>query len=109
MLRIANGRWSYRLRGVAYGAVLAAVGAIAIGLGFAAARDEQPFRRGKLVPSRSMDFVSEKVLPIATPLGGVIGSALAEWFWGRRRTPRCSGPRPTSVAAGLEVVDGRGH
>jgi hypothetical protein len=89
MWRLASNLWSYRIRGLAFGAVLTMVATIAVGLCFAAARDEQPFRRGKLVPSDSIDAAVNIGLPIATPIGVFAGFALAEWVW-RRRTSRCT-------------------
>ncbi len=96
-MTLATGRASYWLRGIAVGGILATIFAIAVGLGFAAARDEQPFRRGKAVPSRSIDIASHIGIPVAAPLGAVLGVLAAESLWRRRLTSRCSGPGHAGV------------
>jgi hypothetical protein len=88
MLRLATGRASYWLRGVTSGAILAAIGVLAIGLAIAAARDEQPFRRGKLVPSVAIDATAEFGVPVAAAVGALLGGGLAEYLWRIRRLTR---------------------
>ncbi len=91
-MTLATGRASYWLRGIAIGGILATVLAIAVGLAFAAARQEQPFRRLKGVSRRSMDLASHVGIPVAAPLGALLGALAAESLWRRRLTSRCSGP-----------------
>jgi hypothetical protein len=85
MLRLAPGHFSFWLRGIVHGAILGTLFAIVIGLASAAARNEQPFRRGKLVSAHSMDVVVSIGIPVAAPLGAILGIGLAESLWRRRR------------------------
>lgn len=83
MLRLAAGRLSYCIRGIAAGAILAALCALGVGLSTAAARDEQPFRRGKLVPSDTMEFAAHVGIPIAAGVGALLGLGCAQYLWTR--------------------------
>ena len=72
---------SYWLRGIAAGGILATLCALAVGLAVAAARDEQPFRRGKLVPSDAVDVTAKVGIPVAAAAGALLGVAWAERLW----------------------------
>jgi hypothetical protein len=88
MPRIAEGRSSLLLRGITVGAISATLFVIIVGLGFAIARNEQPFRRGKDVSGDSMDVATNLGIPVAAAIGSLIGGTLANRLWAARSISR---------------------
>lgn len=81
MLHLVNGRSSYWLRGICAGGLFAVLCTLVVGLAIAAARDEQPFRRGKLVPSDAIDATANVGIPVAAVVGALLGVGWAERIW----------------------------
>jgi hypothetical protein len=80
MFRLFENRWSYRFRGVAYGAVISL---LMIVLGAWIGDSIESY--GQLKPSiRYTILARQYVAPIVVPLSAAIGFAVAEYIWRRR-------------------------
>jgi hypothetical protein len=77
--------WSYRIRGVVYGAVCSLALVVAVAIGAAVLRNEFPYNSYKGASDRSLRVARKVAAPIVVPAGALAGVVLAEVLWRYKR------------------------